>query len=107
MKVTLRGATELRRCPDCKSEHLGAACGGNFVARLRSVRLDPSATPTRDLKRYWDDESVSSVFNDGLTGKERKEKMFDETDGVGFVDRHEFDTPKGHAAAQRIFGDDE
>lgn len=61
-------------------------CGGlTFAARLRSVRLDTSVTPSRSLKSYYDAEAVENVFGDDAA-----ERMEDDTEGRGPVyrDRH-------------------
>lgn len=82
MKVTYRGHTQARECPDCESSHIGIVpCGRTFVQRLRSVRLDPSATPTRDRVAYYDDEDMKDLF--GYDRKERRELYMDDTKGMG------------------------
>lgn len=93
MKVSVKGGA-LRFCTDCESTHMGRVpCGMSYAQRLRSQTTDPSWMPARravgNLKNYYDDESVSALFNDGLTGKERKEQMLDETEGVGVASAEE------------------
>lgn len=59
-------------------------CGGlSFAQRLRTVRLDASVTETRTRRSYYDQEAVSAVF-----GEDSKERMDDETKGLGPVYRH-------------------
>lgn len=36
-------------------------------------------------KEYYDDSALSDLFDDGLTGRERKEELMDDTQGVGFA----------------------
>lgn len=59
-----------------------------YAQRLRSVRLDPSATPTKSRKNAFDDESLSDLFG-GKTAAERHEQMMEETKGVGTANREE------------------
>lgn len=91
MKVTCKGPTEIRLCPDCDHEHIGPPCGtANFAERLRSVKTDTSwmpakqvdrADPEKSGKSYYDDETFKDMW--GLDRKERKEMMLDETKGFG------------------------
>lgn len=84
IKVTLRGATTLKHCPDCESEHIGLVpCGRTFRGRLRSVKLDSSITPTRTKRAYYDDEPLKETF--GYDRKERRELYADDTKGKGAI----------------------
>lgn len=51
-----------------------------YRARLRSIRLDTSVTETRTRRNYFDAEPINEVF-----GEDAKERMLDETDGLGFA----------------------
>ena len=69
--------------------------------RFKSVRLASEWMPARQKARqtmvrddngverpeqeYYDDEALTGIFNDGLTGKERKELLMEETKGVGYA----------------------
>jgi hypothetical protein len=90
MKVTVRG--ELHFCEDCGSSHMGPRCGQSYVLRLRSIRLDPSATPSKELKRYWDQQAIDDQF-----GEEATEKTLELTNGVGF------NNPEQRPSLDRMF----
>ena len=106
--TTYRGAGYgVRACDSCGSEHLGPDCGLTYAQRLRSVRLDGSVTESRSKARYWDEEPLGDLFQDGLTGKERSELVMDETNGVGYVDNPKDMTPTQEKEFSRAFGFDE
>jgi hypothetical protein len=69
-----------RPCKGCSGEHIGPRCapGTTLRQRLRSVRIDPSATPTKTRRAYYSQEAVESVF-----GPDSKERMLEETRGLG------------------------
>jgi hypothetical protein len=50
-------------------------------SRNRRVVKDNGVVTTES--EYYDDESLKDLFGDGLTGKERKEALMEETQGVG------------------------
>lgn len=72
---------EVRTCEGCGSEHIGPRCatGTRWIDRLRSVKLDPRATPTSN-RNYFDAQVTESVF-----GADSAERLLDETKGVGAV----------------------
>lgn len=72
-------------CDDCGSTHLGAPCGMTFAQRMRSVRLDYSWMPAKDLNNYYDEELVTDLFG-GKDAGERHEQMMEETEGRGFIE---------------------
>lgn len=49
---------------------------------MRSVRLDPAATPTRDLKNYYDKETLRGVFPEHA-----EEEYMEDTEGKGAISR--------------------
>jgi hypothetical protein len=67
--------------------------------RFRTVKVGTEWMPAKSERRttrirkengvetteleYYDDESLKDLFGDGLTGKERKEALMEETQGVG------------------------
>jgi hypothetical protein len=72
-----------RYCPDCGSSHLQAPCGMTFRERLRTVSIDPRATPVKTEMRsqggrYYDSDAVSRVF-----GEDSREELLEHTDGLG------------------------
>lgn len=86
IETRLVGHTQLRDCPDCKTSHIGKVpCGLSYRDRLRSTRLDSSATPSRDRRNYYDSEAISGIF-----GADAHERMLEETEGVGYVTPEEF-----------------
>lgn len=92
MSITIKGNVELRFCDDCGTSHLGVVpCGMSYAQRLRTTRLASEWMPAKTDSRqrgdsvYYDDEALSGMFGDGLTGKEREEQMMEETQGVGIA----------------------
>lgn len=92
MAVVVRSRLPLSVCPDCKSEHLGPPCGCESAAeRYRTVQLSTDWMPAKQRSRelghteYYDDQSLSALFDDGLTGAERHDELMDESQGVGFA----------------------
>lgn len=73
----------MRVCPDCRSEHMGPPCGGlSFRDRIRTVRLDTSAVPTRSRANYFDSEALDDAF-----GEDRVESYWEDTAGHGAIHR--------------------
>jgi hypothetical protein len=54
----------------------------SFREKCLSVRLDPSATPTRTKRNYYDSGPVHAVF-----GEDASERLMEETEGRGVVKR--------------------
>lgn len=46
--------------------------------KLLSIQLSPQATPSRELKNYYDKESVEEVF-----GTDATQRMLENTHGLG------------------------
>lgn len=89
MKVTLTGS--LVDC-HCGSTHMGRECppGFTFADRLRSAQLHPDATPSREKRRYWDQQALDAQF-----GPDAKEHVMEATQGRGLNDpvtRRELET---------------
>lgn len=73
----------MRTCPDCRSEHMGPPCGGlSFRDRIRTVKLGPSATPTRSRQNYFDSAALDDAF-----GSDRVERYWEDTAGHGALHR--------------------
>lgn len=105
MKVTVRGGgLGLRDCPDCDSSHLGPACGMTYVERLRTTRIDSSATPSRNFTGY-DDDVLTESF--GYDKKERKELMMEDTKGFGPIYSDQETTPEHFQAIMGFDPNDE
>lgn len=60
----------------------GRECAQHFRERLRSIRLDTSATPTRSRHGYFDKSNLDETF-----GEDRVDRYWDETEGQGALDR--------------------
>jgi hypothetical protein len=60
----------------------GRECGFHFRQRLRSIRLDASVTETRSKQNYYDTQAVADAF-----GEDARERYWDETSGLGAVER--------------------
>ena len=106
MSIVVKSKTQIEECTDCGSAHLGIKpCGYPSVdariASMKTVRLATEWMPSRTAARqtmvrddngverpeqeYYDDEALTAMFDDGLTGKERKELLMEETKGVGYA----------------------
>lgn len=92
MSLVVKTRAEIRYCESCKSSHMGRVpCGLTYSQRIRSMRVDQSWMPAKIESRasgeteYYDDQQLSALFDDGLTGEERKEQLMDETQGVGYA----------------------
>lgn len=51
----------------------------------RTKTFTDDAGVTRTEKEYYDDQALTELFGDGLTGKERKEELMEDTKGVGYA----------------------
>ena len=79
----------LEYCSSCGSEHLGRVpCGLTFAQRIKGVGFGsdwmPSRTDARQREperhRYYDSEPIDQVF-----GTDSREKMLEDTKGLGFA----------------------
>lgn len=69
----------LAACPDCNSTHMAPVpCGLSYMQRLRSSQLHPDATPSREKRKYWDQEALDNQF-----GEDAREHSLDITKGRG------------------------
>lgn len=67
-------------CTDCHTTHMGFSnCGLTYVQRLRSAQLHPDATPSREKKKYWDQQALNDQF-----GEDARERSLSLTEGRGF-----------------------
>ena len=107
MAVKITTKAELKTCPDCESEHLGGPCGMTQRERFKTVKMGTEWMPSKQAdrtttyvddtgvrrpeKEYYDDNQLTELFGDGLTGKERKEQLMEETKGVGFATKEDIE----------------
>lgn len=101
MSIAVKSRFPLTKCDDCGSEHIGGPCGMSMAERFRTVKLATEWMPARMAARqtvvkdengverteseYYDDDELTNLFGDGLSGKERKELLMEETKGVGYA----------------------
>lgn len=79
-----------------------------WLGRIRSQTVDPGVLETRTKRKYWNSESVDTLFQDGLSPSDRKELMMEETAGVGYVDDPKsLDPVSKRRLGEALFGDDE
>lgn len=70
--------TRSKWCPEChRMVGVGCACGMSYRDKLRSVQVD-YRWMEREKKNYYDQSAL-----DDLVGEDAKERMLDETEGVG------------------------
>lgn len=68
-------------CSSCGSEHLPPVpCGLSFIDRLRSVQVNERNFDTAERHNYYDRSALDEAF-----GPDRREKMLQETRGLGPV----------------------
>jgi hypothetical protein len=76
-------------CGDCGSEHLPPVpCGLSFRDRLATVQVSEQGFDTVEKRRYFDSVALDEAF-----GPDRRERMLDETRGLGPVQTAEDGTP--------------
>lgn len=105
----MRTLAEPRYCSSCLSSHIGSVpCGMTWLQRIKSQRVDPGVEETKTKRKYWNPESVDTLFQDGLNPNERRELMMEETNGVGYVDDPKsLDPHSKEQLGRAIFGKDE
>lgn len=69
-------------CEACGHMPVSCTCNISFADKLRTIQLGAGVTETRTKRSYYDDESVSELF-DGMPRKERKARYMHDTKGLG------------------------
>jgi hypothetical protein len=72
----------MANCSTCGHAAHACVCNMSYAARLRSLTLGVSATPSRSRVRYYDDEPLKDMFG-GMDRRERKARYMEDTAGLG------------------------